>query len=176
MSHHSHEIGPANLPFTRRGRKAAVQQEKEKSKRYRNTSPANPAPDGAAGPSNASAYNSAVSMLAPLPPGQPHHPFGQSSQFGQPLPQEDRWDRMSVLYNAIRTHARGGFDYPGPSVAALESVLIRLYLESPVTEVLVGVNGAGGGVPSHGGAQVMQGSAAENGDGMNGMGGVTSGD
>ena len=50
---------------------------------------------------------------------------------------------MSVLYNAIRDHARSGFDYPGPSVAALESVLIRLYLESPVSGVLMGINGGG---------------------------------
>jgi hypothetical protein len=38
---------------------------------------------------------------------------------------------MAVLFHSIRDHARG-FEYPGPSVAALESVLIRLYLESPV--------------------------------------------
>jgi hypothetical protein len=38
---------------------------------------------------------------------------------------------MSVLFESIRTHART-YEYPGPSVVALESVLIRLYLESPV--------------------------------------------
>jgi hypothetical protein len=38
---------------------------------------------------------------------------------------------MSVLFESIRTHGRA-YEYPGPSVAALESVLIRLYLESPV--------------------------------------------
>ena len=38
---------------------------------------------------------------------------------------------MSVLFGSIRNHARN-FEYPGPSVAALESVLIRLYLESPI--------------------------------------------
>lgn len=38
---------------------------------------------------------------------------------------------MSVLFDSIRTHARA-YEYPGPSVVALESVLIRLYLESPV--------------------------------------------
>jgi len=43
----------------------------------------------------------------------------------------DRWERMSVLFHSIRDHARG-FEYPMSSVAALESVLIRLYLESPV--------------------------------------------
>ena len=38
---------------------------------------------------------------------------------------------MSVLFNAIREHARA-YEYPTPSVVALESVLIRLYLESPM--------------------------------------------
>lgn len=47
---------------------------------------------------------------------------------------------MGVLFASVRQHARG-FEYPGPSVAALESVLIRLYLESP----LGGGMGTGGG-------------------------------
>jgi len=38
---------------------------------------------------------------------------------------------MAILFESIRTHGRV-YEYPGPSVAALESVLIRLYLESPV--------------------------------------------
>ena len=38
---------------------------------------------------------------------------------------------MSVLFQGIRENARN-FEYPAPSVAALESVLIRLYLESPM--------------------------------------------
>jgi hypothetical protein len=57
---------------------------------------------------------------------------------------------MSILFNSIREHARA-FDYPGPTVVALESVLIRLYLESPMGVV----GGPGFGVlgPSmHGGA------------------------
>lgn len=45
--------------------------------------------------------------------------------------QQEQWDRMSVLFNAIREHART-YDYPAASAVALESVLIRLYLESPV--------------------------------------------
>lgn len=48
---------------------------------------------------------------------------------------------MHVLFNSIRDNSRSGFEFPGPSVAALESVLIRLYLESPVGGVLMGVNG-----------------------------------
>jgi hypothetical protein len=86
---------------------------------------------------------------------------------------------MSVLFHSIRDHARG-FEYPMSSVVALESILIRLYLESPVavgapppgmvsqhqngngqaqgpngiqTDVLGGVNGnAMNGVVSNGGA------------------------
>jgi len=46
-----------------------------------------------------------------------------------------------VLFNSIREHARA-YDYPGPSVAALESVLIRLYLESPMG--MMGGHGLGG--------------------------------
>jgi len=165
MSHHTHEIGPANLPFTRRGRKAAVQQEKEKSKRFRPSDGSSPSPSTTAtsntatsnpGPSTMTTYNSAVSMLAPLPPSQAP-PFAPPQQFGhsQVLPQDDRWDRMSVLYNAVRNHARSGFDYPGPSVAALESVLIRLYLESPVAGVLMNGNPIANGTQPMG-PQVMQ--------------------
>ena len=43
----------------------------------------------------------------------------------------DRWENMATLFNSVREHARG-YEYPSVSVAALETVLIRLYLESPV--------------------------------------------
>ncbi len=45
---------------------------------------------------------------------------------------QDRWQNMQTLFNAIREHSRG-FNYPFASVIALESVLIRLFLESPVS-------------------------------------------
>ena len=48
-----------------------------------------------------------------------------------PSAQNEQWERMSVLFSSIREHARA-YDYPTPSVVALESVLIRLYLESPM--------------------------------------------
>ncbi|KAH9486544.1 hypothetical protein JR316_0000609 [Psilocybe cubensis] len=177
ISAHSHEIGPANLPFTRRGRKAAVQSEKE---RGRNKSVAaseqqqqqQPSQQVASSSSSAMiphqsthlhqqqqqqqqqqpvpgvSFNSAVSMLAPLPgqpftpqPAQPYNfasavtPFGLQNQQpvpnqGQSLPQE-RWDNMATLFQTIRDHARA-FEYPVASTAALESILIRLYLESPM--------------------------------------------
>ena len=66
-------------------------------------------------------FQSAISMLAPLPQMQP-----TTVDMSQ-----ERWDRMGVLFQSIRDHART-FDFPAPSVAALESVLIRLYLESPI--------------------------------------------
>lgn len=184
---HSHEIGEANLLFTRRGRKAA--QEKGKLSSFRanpiingssqatTTSPTtvvattatttNPASavtsslhngNGAtthhnaiAGPSSVphdpnispalqhphhplpgisphhthgSLSSAAISILAPLPPPAPTAPQPADAS-------QERWDRMGVLFASIRQHARG-FEYPGPSVAALESVLIRLYLESPL--------------------------------------------
>jgi hypothetical protein len=61
------------------------------------------------------------------PPQFGYHPQQQASLAAS----QERWDRMSVLFESIRTHART-YEYPGPSVVALESVLIRLYLESPV--------------------------------------------
>jgi len=39
---------------------------------------------------------------------------------------------MDVLYQSIRNNARQ-FDYPAASVAALESVLVRMYFESPLS-------------------------------------------
>jgi hypothetical protein len=45
--------------------------------------------------------------------------------------ERERWDRMDVLYQNIRNNARQ-FEYPAASVAALESVLVRMYFESPI--------------------------------------------
>jgi len=39
---------------------------------------------------------------------------------------------MDVLYQSIRNNARQ-FEYPAASVAALESVLVRMYFESPLS-------------------------------------------
>lgn len=66
-------------------------------------------------------FQSALAMLAPLP---------QLPPVSVDMSQE-RWDRMAVLFQSIREHARS-FEYPAPSVAALEGVLVRLYLESPI--------------------------------------------
>ncbi|TDL28243.1 hypothetical protein BD410DRAFT_782219 [Rickenella mellea] len=76
---------------------------------------------------------------APPPPSDlpytPPLPVAQTDSFAPPQPailEHERWDRMSVLFQSIRENARS-FEYPSPSVAALESVLVRLYLESPIT-------------------------------------------
>jgi len=45
--------------------------------------------------------------------------------------ERERWERMDVLYQNIRNNARQ-FEYPAASVAALESVLVRMYFESPI--------------------------------------------
>ncbi|KAL6298683.1 hypothetical protein BKA93DRAFT_809950 [Sparassis latifolia] len=159
VSEHSHEIGLGNFPFTKRGRKAQAEQNAHAT-RARNgtaddsnassTSPMSAISPGTAtaiaGPLSAPSqsqlplrppaqgapqtFQSAISMLAPLPQVQPLQASMDLSQ--------DRWDRMSVLFGSIREHART-FEYPSPSIAALESVLIRLYLESPV----VGMASAG---------------------------------
>lgn len=47
-------------------------------------------------------------------------------------PSQELWDRLDVLFQSIRGNARGGYDYPGASVVALETVLIRLYVEGPM--------------------------------------------
>jgi len=97
-------------------------------------------------------------MIAPLPDAytlspsssshlhvHQHYPTPDPHSPSISVPQE-RWERMSVLYNSIREHARG-FEYPGPSVAALESILIRLYLESPIgTATIPTSNAIGGGM------------------------------
>ncbi|KAG6862159.1 hypothetical protein C0995_004241 [Termitomyces sp. Mi166 len=157
-SQHSHEIGPANLPFTRKGRKAAQAAEKERRKEAApdtSTAPApstittstiaDPSSSSAPQPQLANMFSSSVSMIAPLP-GQPQPlqyvppqpiPYPPPQQFAPPPPpvhpamSQDRWENMATLFNSVREHARV-FEYPSVSVAALETVLIRLYLESPV--------------------------------------------
>jgi hypothetical protein len=69
-----------------------------------------------------------TSLIPPAPP-----PFAQihlaPNVFSNGL--QERWDRMAILFDSVRNHART-FSYPQPSVAALEGVLIRLYMESPL--------------------------------------------
>ncbi|KAI0669768.1 hypothetical protein C8Q78DRAFT_1037746 [Trametes maxima] len=179
VSEHSHDIGPANFPFTKRGRKAQAEidarterprgrpRKDRQSETPGSASPSSAsfmddAQNGMAGPPSASpsmnqgassspegiapaqTFQSAISMLAPLPPmAQLQPPSVDISQ--------ERWDRMGVLFQSIRDHARS-FEFPAPSVAALESVLIRLYLESPI----------GGGMAASAGPSM---------DSMHGMGG-----
>ncbi|EPQ60367.1 hypothetical protein GLOTRDRAFT_135072 [Gloeophyllum trabeum ATCC 11539] len=148
ISEHSHEIGLANLPFTRRGRKAQVEFEKEHKgrrgrppKRLRNeagtrssSESSSQGEDDLAGASSTASYpqshsaqqshfSEVVSMLAPLPQFPP--------PATAPADMIERWERMGTLFDTVKQHART-FQYPDASVAALESVLIRLYLESPV--------------------------------------------
>ncbi|KAJ3863183.1 hypothetical protein EV359DRAFT_73731 [Lentinula novae-zelandiae] len=167
-SQHSHEIGPANLAFTRRGRRAAAEAEKTKSNKHirfaNDTNSVNDASTSTsiAGPSAipqslpANNYTSAVSMIAPLPATQnpyqttPSQSYNYQTQYQYastpapvpppvpvPPPQSsndgfshDRWANMETLFQSVREHART-FAYPSASVAVLETVLIRLFLESP---------------------------------------------
>ncbi|KAJ6520046.1 hypothetical protein C8R45DRAFT_953695 [Mycena sanguinolenta] len=151
VSQHSHEIGLANFPFTRRGRKAAAEEDKHKTrtKQVKTTHPsstgsANQNAVAATTAQNKEQFSNAISMLAPLPapyppPGQPagsyFPPPGPAAAPGEIDPaslSHDRWENMATLFESVRGHARAGFEYPGASVAALETVLIRLYLESPL--------------------------------------------
>lgn len=117
-----------------------------------------PQPAASVLPTASTSFSAAVSMLAPLPP-QGAYPVSPSQAYTYatpapppqvayqapvppaPPPQSvpaptppnmanDRWENMATLFQSIREHART-FDYPSPSVAALETILIRLYLESP---------------------------------------------
>ncbi|KAF8167689.1 hypothetical protein B0H34DRAFT_682701 [Crassisporium funariophilum] len=154
ISQHSHEIGLVNLPYTRRGRKAAVQHEKERGRKsvaptdseHQAMASSSTTTPVVAPPINqqpvSSAFSSAVSMLAPLP-GQNYPPPPNPQPYGyQPMMQSyppqghqnhphERWGNMATLFQTVREHARA-FEYPAASVAALETVLIRLYLESPM--------------------------------------------
>ncbi|KAJ6504394.1 hypothetical protein DFH09DRAFT_1201540 [Mycena vulgaris] len=130
ISQHSHEIGLANLPFTRRGRKAAVQQEKTKTRKQPKLSHGSPASSDSQNAVASSSTNqtpeqfsNAISMLAPLPgqtamyqqqPSVAQYGYPQSTvPTGSASLSNGRWDNMATLFDA--------------------TVLIRLYLESPVT-------------------------------------------
>ena len=147
LAEHSHPVGLANLPFTRRGRRAAVEAEKAKSKRNAQ-SVVPPSTEASTSSSAASAATAPTPQphvttfpssapLTHLPHQFPHYPSqpGINPPYPQMVPapsaQNEQWERMSVLFSSIREHARA-YDYPTPSVVALESVLIRLYLESPM--------------------------------------------
>ncbi|KAG6879865.1 hypothetical protein C0992_010534 [Termitomyces sp. T32_za158] len=155
-SKHSHEIGPANLPFTRKGRKAAQAAAKESQRESvspnASTTPApttSPTttvvePSSSSAPQQQPANNvfSSVQMIAPLP-GQPQSLYAPPQPMPYPPPpqfvpppvhpgiSQDRWENMATLFQSVREHARV-YEYPSVSVAALETVLIRLYLESPI--------------------------------------------
>lgn len=57
-------------------------------------------------------------------------------------PSQEVWDRLGILFESIRSNAQGGYEYPGTSVVALETVLIRLYVEGPMSG---NSNSVGGG-------------------------------
>ncbi|EGO02444.1 hypothetical protein SERLA73DRAFT_175937 [Serpula lacrymans var. lacrymans S7.3] len=193
ISEHSHPIGLANLPFTRRGRRVAVQEGKERSKRSSQPASSSVAPEGpsvgsgspmptpsvstmnsgASGdPSSMSLSQQQQRHMPQYPPNisqfpQHFQPYQQSPHAPAPYQQmpppatnapseRERWDRMSVLFTSIRDHARA-FEYPGSSIAALESVLIRLYLESPMGVVSGSGTGLGAlGISMHGGGPHIQ--------------------
>jgi hypothetical protein len=79
-----------------------------------------------------------TSAPSPVPTTPAPHPFPvpSSTQAGgggdRERMERERWGRMDVLYQSIRNNARQ-FEYPAASVAALESVLVRMYFESPIS-------------------------------------------
>lgn len=77
-------------------------------------------------------------FVSPLPPhAYLTHSALTSGSSPPPAPGEDaseRWERLGTLFQSVRDSART-FAFPSASVAALESVLVRLYVESPVVAV-----------------------------------------
>lgn len=116
---------------SKRNPQSAVSLSTEASTSGTATAPTAPAPQP-----HVTAFPSSA-PLTHLPHPFPHYPGqpGVNAPYPQMVPapsaQNEQWERMSVLFNSIRDNARA-YDYPTPSVVALESVLIRLYLESPM--------------------------------------------
>ena len=174
IADHSHEIGIGNLPFTRRGRKAAAEAQARNRARTRGAAEGDgdededelsPPPSPPPGPASSSSISGQMNggaqdqqqqqpQIAHIPPQTfqsammaiaPHQQQQQTPTHGQPMQPlhaqqpvhmgvdspQDRWERMSVLFQNIRNNART-YNFSDPSVVALESVLIRLYLESPM--------------------------------------------
>ncbi|KAJ7651723.1 hypothetical protein DFH06DRAFT_1475733 [Mycena polygramma] len=135
ISQHSHEIGLANLPFTRRGRKAAVQQEKSR-KQPKLTHPSSvSSPSGSQPPpvastsraqtteqfSNCDLYASATTSSPGYVSPTDHLPIrdtGRCSVGFAILFRTTAWENMATLFESVRGHART-FDYPTASVACV---------------------------------------------------------
>ncbi|KAJ7596667.1 hypothetical protein C8J56DRAFT_850201 [Mycena floridula] len=123
-SQHSHEIGLANLPFTRRGRKAAVEQDKERTRKQPKFDD-EPLPDmppepvmvnAIAGPSHPQAaviqpqqqqmnqhYSPAVMIANPQPQPQPVY------QQQQQQPQQQQPQQMQNHFGYTQHQAQGQF-------------------------------------------------------------------
>ncbi|KAH9004033.1 hypothetical protein EDB86DRAFT_2886331 [Lactarius hatsudake] len=169
MSQHSHEAGPANLPFTSRGRRAQAASKSALASSYPSAPQATTSGQSQPGVSDipqsnglaaqpvrgqsdpplafSTPYPHFPSMTMPLPQGLGDLvPLTASTSTlsvpisaAQVIPagdrgrmERERWGRMDVLYQSIRNNANQ-FEYPAPSVAALESVLVRMYFESPIS-------------------------------------------
>jgi len=176
MSQHSHEVGAANMAFTRRGRRAQAASKSALGSPHPATPQAAtagpsqlgmsgvPQPIAQAGqvagsvqaqpdpqPAFFTPYPHFPSMTMPLPQGLGgvvplhSHTSTPAPALSVPVPAaqtmsaaerermvRERWERMDVLYQSIRNNANQ-FDYPAASVAALESVLVRMYFESPIS-------------------------------------------
>ena len=123
-----------------RGRKSVAASDAEQNQAMAASSTTMGVPPPANHPST---FTSAVSMIAPLPGQAFPQPQTAPQSYGYPPPgfqyappvspavPQERWDNMATLFQSVRQHARV-FEYPAASVAALEAIVIRLYLESPM--------------------------------------------
>jgi len=154
---HSHAVGDANLPFTRRGRRMEAAKQKVKTQGFgeenanddeelprlnavqtqatpRLQQQPTPQPVSVPVPVPVAAQAPAQAQApAPAPAPAPATPVVQPRPVQvQQTGQQEVFDRLEVLFQNIRSNSRGGYEYPGASVVALETVLLRLYLEGPM--------------------------------------------
>ncbi|KAJ7734614.1 hypothetical protein B0H16DRAFT_1327500 [Mycena metata] len=124
ISEHSHDIGPANFSFTRRGRKLAAEQALVSEKDIRSQRVRRGSKVPLESPQFSPAPRTTPSLL-------PHMISARA------LPQEDwaravtgpeRWDRIDRLFNLVRSRV-GSFEYDSTNITLLEMSLLRLHSE-----------------------------------------------
>lgn len=136
---HSHEIGEANLMFTKKGRRAAQEAEHPTStKKKRKDEDRDHGANGVTSASNTTGTFTAHS--APLPN---IYAQAQAQVQAQPAVQapivpeapsvaaQERWDRLTNIFNMVRDGGRL-IQYSEGNMATLETCLLRLYTEIPV--------------------------------------------
>ena len=77
------------------------------------------------------------------PQGSPYqdHPFGVvHAQYPVRTSNEDRWSKITTLFQAVRTRAGWGYSYPEASMVGLEDMLTRLAYETSPSHLVPNPN------------------------------------